>query len=369
MNKTDKYWLAFASIEKFSSTFIQRLFEHFGGDIEHAWKADVKELLEIEDITKKQFDAFTHERQKRNPDDCYSYIKNKGIDYFNYDDDKYPSLLKQIYNPPMTLFMAGDIDRCNPNRTLAVVGSRRASKYSKDILTSILDKFAGTDICIVSGLATGIDTTAHIAAVKNNLATIGVIAGGFEHLYPTSNKQLFEQIKDTYGAVLSEYWPTSEPIAWRFPHRNRIVSGLSKGTLVAEAALKSGALITAHLCLEHNRELMCIPGMITNPNTAGIYKLLKEGAALVTSAEDILTTMDWQFTKQTFEPNKLQTDLTDGESLVYNLISMDSLTVDEIILKTNLTVGDLMVILTKLEIKGLIQQIEGEKYSALAVIG
>ena len=364
MKNNDKYWLAFAAFEKVNSKFVQKLYEHFG-DIELAWKADITELLQVEGITKKQFDTFVNQRNSVNPEECLSYIKSNGIEYITYDDERYPFLLRNIFDPPMTLFMAGDIERCNLDRTIAVVGSRKASEQSKTILSEIISELRNSDICIVSGLATGIDTTAHEAAIKNNLTTIGVIGGGFEKLYPASNRNLFNAIKEKYGAVLSEYWPTAEPIAWRFPQRNRIVSGISKGTLVAEAALKSGALITANLALEHGRELMCIPGSISNPNTQGIYKLLKNGAAMITCAEDILNTMDWEILKYNNvnkEDNSKLFPLSNNEKQVFELISIDSANIDSILQKTNLNINDLMVILTKLELYGLIKQTDGERY-------
>ena len=268
----------------------------------------------------------------------------------------------------MTLFIAGDINRCNFNKTLAVVGSRKASEYSKDMLNTILSDFTGSDICIVSGLATGIDTAAHYSAINSGLSTIAVIAGGFKHIYPTSNKNLFREIQNSHGIVISEYWPTFQPIAWRFPHRNRIVSGLSYGTLVVEAAIKSGALITAKLCLEQNRELMCVPGLISNPNTEGIYKLLKEGASLVTSSKDILDCLSWNIEKTNkTKESKQKIQLSEQEKLVYDIISKDSFSLDDLILKTNINIADLMVILTRLEIEGLIKQTDGDKFISLAV--
>lgn len=364
MSTNSKYWLSFAALEKVGSVFVQKLYEHFG-DIELAWKADVSQLLEVENITKKQFDAFVCERVKISPDDSLSYIKSQNIDFITFDDSRYPELLKTIYNPPMTLFMAGDIDRCNLNKTLAVVGSRKASEASKDILSKILSEFSGTDICVVSGLASGIDTTAHKAAIQSGLTTIAVIGGGFNHLYPSSNKNLFKEIQEKHGAVLSEYWPTFEPIAWRFPHRNRIVSGISYGTLVAEAALKSGALITAKLSLEQGRELMCIPGAVTNPNTEGIYKLLKDGASLVTNSTDILNALNWKINLYNKSGNEKDLNLSSQEQIVYDIICKDSSNIDNLIINTNFNISDLMVILTNLELRGLIKQTDGEKYIPL----
>ena len=365
-----KYWLAFSSLEKVSSIFTQRLYEYFS-DIEVAWGADISELVKVPHITKKQLENYLEEKKNINPDKCLDYIANSGFDFVNYDSPEYPPLLKQIYNPPMTLFLAGDLTRCNLDKTLAVVGSRKASDNSKEILKQIIAEFSNTDVCIVSGLAMGIDTTAHTAAINSNISTIAVLGGGLNHIYPASNKQLYQKIKDKNGVVISEYWPTFEPIAWRFPHRNRIVSGLSRGTLVAEAALKSGALITAKLATEQNRELMCIPGLVSNPNTAGVHKLLKEGASLVTSADDILNILNWEIKHDTTQEtiNKVDNvnNISEKEREILDLISKDSLTFDEIISKIGLNIADLMVILTNLEIRGLIKQTNGERYVSLVV--
>lgn len=368
MLENKKYWLAFAALKQNGSVFVHKLYEHFQ-DIESAWSADISELIKVENITKKQLDSFLQERNNISPDKCLDTILSKNIDFITYDNEKYPNLLKTIYNPPMTLFIMGDLDRCNLDRTLAVVGSRKASESAKEILSRIIRDFRGTDICVVSGLAAGIDSVAHRAAIENNISTIAVIGSGFDYLYPSSNKKLFEEIKNKSGAIISEYWPTFEPLAWRFPHRNRIVSGLSKGTLVAEAAIKSGALITANLCLEQGRELMCIPGLLSNPNTEGIYKLLKDGAALVTETQDIMNILNWQMEtkKQSSSTKSNELSFSDDEKLVFDCISRDSLCFDDIILKTNLNIADLMVILTKLEIRGLIKQTDGERYISLLV--
>lgn len=367
MVENKKYWLAFAALKQNGSVFVQRLFEHFS-DMDIAWNADISELIKVEGLTKKQLDSFMSERKNINPDSCLETILNKNINFISFDDVAYPELLKNIYNPPMTLFLLGDIKRCNLNKTLAIVGSRKASENSKEILSKIISEFRGTDICIVSGLAAGIDTIAHSSAINNNISTIAVLGGGFDHIYPTSNKKLFEKIKGESGVVISEYWPSFEPIAWRFPHRNRIVSGLSVGTLVAEAAIKSGALITANLCLEHGRELMCMPGLLSNPNTAGVYKLLKDGASLITCSEDILNVLNWDLVKNNQQTaNSCNLDLTNEENQVIDCISRDSLCLDEIIIKTNLNIADLMVILTRLELRGLIKQTDGERFISLLV--
>ena len=365
MDNKNKYWLAFASIEKIGSVFIKKVYEHFGC-IKSAWCAGVDDLYEVESLTRRQISDFIKEREKCDPDKCIEFIESKGINFITFEDDAYPKLLKQISNPPMTLFYKGDLSRCNFDKTISVVGSRKASDSAKNVLTKILSEFKGTDVCIVSGLALGIDSCAHKAALNNGLSTIGVIASGFDYVYPSSNRDLYKQIENSGGVIFSEYWPTFAPIQWRFPHRNRIVTGLSKGTMVAEAALKSGALISANLCLEQNRELMCMPGMLTNPNTEGIYKLIKNGAAVVTCFEDILDALDWKLEKKS--DNNVDNgslNLSETESRVFNLLQKDSLSADEIAAKLSLDFGELMVALTELELKALIAQSGADKYYAI----
>ena len=345
MNKNDKYWVAFSSIEIIGSKFIQTLYEHFG-DIEKAWNVSRSDMLLLGRALQNNADEFLKLRDKTNPDDCLEYILNKNINYITFEDEKYPFLLKQISNPPMLLFYKGNLDDCNFERTIAVVGSRRASESAKQNLRKILLGFKGTDLTIVSGMAEGIDTVAHRSAIDAGVKTIAVLGGGFDNIFPKSNTKLFNEIISGNGIVMSEYWPTFQPMPFRFPVRNRIVSGLSKGTLVAEAALKSGALITANLTLEQNRELMCMPGQISNPNTEGVF-------------DDILNTLGWKICleKETSKP-----DLSENESKVLEEIKLNSLSFDELILKTDLNINDLMIILTQLEIKGLIKQADGNKY-------
>ena len=357
----DKFWIAFSSIEQLDSVFIKKLYNHFG-DIEQAFNASMSDLSKIEGLTVKKAEKFLELRDKTNPDKCLSEVTSRGLSYLTYDSENYPYLLKQIYDSPMILYAKGDIKRCNLDRTLAVVGSRRASTGAKESLKKIMSEFLNTDICIVSGLAAGIDTTAHELAIKNGLTTIGVIAGGLDFVYPNSNKELYKKIENTYGAVISEYYPTIEPLPFRFPQRNRIVTGLSYGTLVVEAAIKSGALISANLTLEQGRELMCIPGLITNPNTEGIYKLLKNGATMVTCADDILQALNWQI--NVAEQMKLDFSAFDkDEKNILNTIEIEPKSFESILQETKINADDLFVALTNLELSGVIKQIEGEKYS------
>ena len=175
--------------------------------------------------------------------------------------------------------------------------------------------------------------------------------------------QLYKEIETTGGVLFSEYWPSFQPLTWRFPHRNRIVTGLSKGTLVAEAALKSGALISANFCLEQGRELMCLPGLLTNPNTEGIYKLIKNGAAVITRGQDILDSLDWELQASVKKESAFDNlDITDEERVVFELIARQASTADEICSMLNIDFSELTVLLMNLELNGYIRQIDGGKY-------
>lgn len=358
-----KYWVALSSIEEIDSKFILSLYDYFG-DIASAYNAN--DLSGIEGLSISRAEKFLRLRDKTDADRLFQQVEDRGLDIITYQDARYPEMLKNISNPPAVLYCKGDISSCNLNRTLAIVGSRRASTYAKDVVKKIVSGFIDTDICIVSGLASGVDTAAHCAALDNNLKTIGVIASGLDFVYPTANKELYTRIENGNGAVISEYYPTFEAMSFRFPQRNRIVTGLSYGTLVAEASLKSGALISANLTLEQGRELMCIPGLVTNPNTQGIYKLLKDGATLVTCYQDVLDALSWQIEgrQQSLFCDNNQ-DLSDDEILILDAIEIEEKSIDEIQFCTKLPIDKLLINLTSMELKGIIKQSDGNRYRKL----
>ena len=358
MNK--KYWTAFASIEQLDSTFIQRLYNYFG-DIESAWNANISDLKQIEGLSIRKAENFIKKKQNVNPEQAYEFVLNKNIKILTYDDINYPYMLRQISNPPMTLFYKGDLLSCNLNRTVAFVGSRKASFNGKESIKSIISDLQGTDLCVVSGLAAGIDAISHESAINNNLKTIGVIASGFDYIYPTSNKHLYDKIENGAGAIITEYYPNFEPIKFRFPQRNRIVTGLSYGTVVGEAALKSGALISANLTLEQGRELMCIPGSINNINTEGVFKLLKDGATMVTKGEDILAALNWEI--ELNKNNKFENiNLDKISQLIFDIISIEPKCFDEIQSETKISTEELLNYLTEMELRGLIELGDGDFY-------
>ena len=356
----EKFWVALSSVEQLNSEFILRLYNHFQ-DIERAFYSTYNDLKEMEGISKKKAEAFLNLRDKLNIDNTYNYVIDNDIEVLTYENPNYPRMLKEINNPPAVLYVKGDLKVCNLDKTVAVVGSRKASFNGKESIKLVLKELANTDICIVSGLASGIDTTAHHSAIENNLKTIGVIASGFDFTYPESNRELYKNIQHGAGAVITEYYPTFEPLKFRFPERNRIVTGLSYGTIVVEAAIKSGALISANLTLEQGRELMCIPGLISNPNTKGIYKLIKNGATIVTEGEDILNALNWEV-KMPKQQKLFFADLTEDEQKIIDAIEVEPKGFDSIQQESHINTDDLLACLTTLELKGIIKQVEGDRY-------
>ncbi len=353
-----KYWTAFSSIEQLDAAFIRRLYNYFG-DIKTAFNSNLSDLKQIEGLSIRRAENFIEKKKGVNPEKTLEDVLSRGIKILTYEDKRYPYMLRQISDAPMTLFYKGDFFSCNLDKTVAFVGSRKASFAGKDSVKKIISDLANTDICIVSGLAAGIDAVSHQSAMENNLKTIGVIASGFDFTYPSGNKWLYEKIEDGNGAVVSEYYPTFEPIKFRFPQRNRIVTGLSYGTVVAEAALKSGALISANLTLEQGRELMCVPGAINNVNTEGIYKLLKDGATMVTKGEDILNALGWEVQIQ----HKQEQPNDKTQKIIFDIIGVEPKGFDEIQAATQMDTDKLLICLTEMELSGLIKQLEGDRYT------
>ncbi|KKK39582.1 DNA processing protein DprA [Mesobacillus campisalis] len=214
------------------------------------------------------------------------YQRN-GIHLISLLDDEYPEILKSIYQPPWMLFAKGDIRLLKSVFPLAVVGSREASDYGKQAIGALFPQLIDSGAVIISGLAKGIDTYAHQMAIRNGGSTIGVIAGGFEHIYPKENLGLAQYMMN-HHLLLSEYPPYTRPERWHFPMRNRIISGLAKGTLVVEAKKRSGSFITADFALNEGREVFAIPGSIFEPKSAGTNELIQMGAKLVKEPKDII---------------------------------------------------------------------------------
>ncbi len=281
-----------------------------------------------------------------------------GITICSFWDADYPQLLREIFDPPALLYIRGQLPK---DECLAIVGSRRASAAGQVITKELAADLAGHGTCIVSGLARGIDSAAHRGALQANGRTIAVLGCGVDQVYPPENGYLYNEILRN-NAIISEYPPGTRPLSGHFPGRNRIISGLSRGVLIVEAAEKSGSLITGDFALEQGRELFAMPGSIQSPNSNGTNRLLKQGAALVTESSDILNQL-WpeKQLKQRAQVVDSQTEELDAVNRkVYQQLSGDPLHSDEIAHKCGLTPMELSVILLDLELRGVIQALPGD---------
>lgn len=282
------------------------------------------------------------------------------VKLISFWDTEYPSLLREIHDPPALLYMRGQLSQRDH---FAIVGSRRATAQGVITTQNLSATLAKHDICIVSGLARGIDSAAHKGALESGGETIAVLGCGIDRVYPPENSHLFHEIIKT-GAIISEYPPGALPLAGHFPGRNRIISGLSKGVLIVEAAEKSGSLITGDFALEQGRELFAVPGGVNYLNSKGTNRLLKEGAQLVTEAEDILQSL-WPGRKDKEERHSEEnfvTQLSPAARDVFLHLEYEPMHFDIIARKCGLTPMELSAILLDLELQGGIQALPGNQY-------
>ena len=274
-------------------------------------------------------------------------------------DEDYPKLLKSIYNPPVGIFVRGDIQF---EKLIAIVGSRNITQYGKKITKLITDELVKNGFAIVSGFARGVDSLAHQTTLDLNGNTIAVLANGIDICYPPENKILYKKMWDE-GSFISEYPMKHKPEAIYFPQRNRIISGLSLGTIVVEAGEKSGAIITAYNALEQNRDVFAVPGRIDSKQSIGCNKLIKEGAKPVLSVNDILES--YQFNSENIAKKQLEIipDLSDTECKIYKNLSHDPIHIDELVKKIGIPGQVILSILLQLELKGVIVQLPGKNFA------
>lgn len=283
----EKYYIAFfLSVEGFNDLKFNNLVNSFG-TAEKAYKRISSDSFFKKDfLTKKDINAILEKMNLFNPFQIKLYCKENNIEVIHIDEKKYPDLLKAISNPPKILYVKGILS--NNSSSLSVVGARKTSLYGIKVAEIFSEDLARSGLQIVSGGAIGIDTAAHIGALKGNGKTIVVLGSGIDEFYPKRNSKLFNKIIESGGAVISEFPLGTKPIPTNFPKRNRIINGLSKGVLLVEASKKSGALITIGYAISENRDVYCIPGDIFQPNTFAVHSLIKDGAILTDRPEVIL---------------------------------------------------------------------------------
>lgn len=291
-------------------------------------------------------------------------------------DEDYPFLLKQISTAPPVLFVRGNVESLSLPQ-IAIVGSRDYSHYGEHWAGHFSAELVKHQLAVTSGLAIGIDGFCHQRAVNENGITIAVLGSGLDQVYPARHKKLAEQIVETSGALVSEFFPSQPPIAENFPRRNRIISGLSLGTLVIEATVNSGSLITARYALEQGREVFALPNAVQNPYSEGCHKLIKEGALLVENIDDILEAIAWQRQSVHIQPSLFDTDkpkqavksalkfaknlseLTACQQQLFEQISLEPISVDDLAKATDMAVETALIELLNLELLGVVKQVSG----------
>ena len=353
-----KYWLAFNRISGIGRARFQRLESHFDS-MEAAWSASAAELRAA-GLDRRAVSAVVDGRRAVDPDAEADILLRSGVRALTWHDDEYPAQLKEIYDLPPLLYLRGTL-LPEDARSVAVVGTRNPSHYGRQVAEQMVYDIARAGVTIVSGLARGIDGIAHRVTLDAGQRTIAVLGSGLDNIYPREHTNLSEQVVDN-GALLSEYPLGTKPDPRNFPRRNRIMSGMTLGTLVIEAGSKSGALITAQQALEENREVFAVPGSVFSKNSEGTNRLIRKGEAkLVTSYEDVLEELNLTAVERQIEMAALFPE-DDDEADLLRYITFDPVHVDEVCRSTGRTAPDVSSTLAMMELKGLVKQVGGMNY-------
>jgi len=357
LNADVKYWVAFNNIPGIGRVRLGQLESYFGG-LEQAWKAPAGELKKagLDAVALRAIGQF---RDSIDPEAEMARLEHHGVQIIVCNDKIYPRRLKEIYDFPPVLYIRGSL-KPEDEWCLAVVGTRRATIYGRQVTEEITADLARSKITIVSGLARGIDTVAHRTALEAGGRTIAVFASGLDIVYPAENEKLARDIMEN-GALLSEHPLGTRPRAENFPRRNRILSGLSLGVLVTEAGEDSGAMITAHMALEQNREVFAIPGSILSPASGGTNRLIQEGAKLVREHIDILEELNLMAVERQIEMREILPE-SENESVLLKQLSAEPSHIDEVCRKSGLPAATVSGTLAMMELKGLVKQVGTMNY-------
>lgn len=357
MNPDLPYWIGFSRVPGIGPSRFQKLIDYFGSARE-AWHANPGELSAI-GLDKRSIVSFVSARQKVDPDAELRRIEKLSVTVLTWDDPAYPSLLKQIADPPFVLYVRGEL-LPRDEWAVAVVGTRSASIYGKEVARKLASGLASGGVTIVSGLAMGIDTQAHHAALDAGGRTVAVLGSGVDIIYPPRNRKLAEKIIER-GAIVSEFPVGTRPESGNFPRRNRIISGLSLGVIMVEGAAKSGARITIDYALAQGRETFAVPGNILTRGSEGPNRLIQQGAKLVTCVGDILEELNLTMVaEQTAVAETVPASPTEAAILAH--LSAEPLHIDDLGERTGISAAELSGTLTIMELKGQVRQVGNMHY-------
>jgi DNA processing protein len=368
-------WLKLIRADGVGPVTFARLVKHFGS-VDASLDASVSGLSKVDGVGFKTAERIAATRDKFDVTGELELTEKLGVWIINLEDKRYPPVLKRIYDPPPVLYIKGTLAR-EDNLCISIVGTRRCSLYGQEQASRLAHFLASAGFTICSGMARGIDTSAHQGALSAKGRTIAVQGCGLSNIFPPENKKLFELIAQS-GACISELPLQYEPLSENFPPRNRIIAGLSLGTIVIESPLNSGAMITAKAAMENNREVMAVPGKIDSPLSKGAHKLIKEGAKLVESVEDVMEALGYigeelaehvtdtaekaaaKVERPLFDIRELK--LSGDEKTIYERLCREPSHIEQVIADTNLTAGSVNAGLISLRLKGLVKQLPGSLF-------
>ncbi|PWT98417.1 MAG: DNA-protecting protein DprA [Candidatus Melainabacteria bacterium] len=359
------YWLAFAWLSGpgLSSRKITRLFELFTS-LKEAWRARDEELRKIPWLNEMGSERLISGRKEVEPLGLLEKIKNQNVAVLHFFHPDYPALLRQIHDPPLVLFHKGKLPLADLGKTVGVVGTRHPTVYGQRQAKQMSHDLAASGVTIISGMALGIDSIAHWGAINASGRTVAVLGCGVDYCYPPTNRLLYKSLIENEGqAVISEFFPGVRPEKWHFPARNRIISGMSEALLVIEAGEQSGALITAQMAFEQNREVFAVPGRVDNVMSYGTNGLIaKNQAHLCRNYKDIMIEKEWVSAPRGVNVPTI-VELYGREREVFDLISSEPVHFDYLLEKTGMNTGELSATLTMLELAGVVARLPGDWYA------
>lgn len=361
-----RYQIALTMIPKVGPTRAKALVNHFGS-ASAIFKARRKELEAIEGLGIFTIGSILHFNNFSRAEEEMAYIEKHKITPLFITDKTYPRRLLNCYDNPVLLYYKGNAD-LNASKIVAIVGTRNATDYGKQVCETLVKDLAAEGVLIVSGLAFGIDAIAHRSALKNNLQTIGVLGHGLDRIYPAENRPIAKQML-SQGGLLSEFTANAKLDPGNFPSRNRIVAGISDCIIVIESGLKGGSLITAELGNGYNRDVFAIPGRIGDQNSAGCNYLIRSNkAGLLTSARELLENMGWEASgpKKATRQRQLFIELTPDEKVVIEILKTgEPVHIDELCIQSQLKGSSVAQSLLMLEMQGVIQTLPGKMYQLI----
>lgn len=363
MDKDTFYWYWLNGIKGVGPVIMNRLLSVSGGSAEAVYRTEPEGFIGLDGVTDEIISNIKESKQDGSIYENLLLYEEKGFHFVTRNDPQFPKNLKNIPDPPVGLFMRGNLIEHQPP-IVAMVGSRGCTVYGREVAYNIARKLSEIGVIIVSGMAAGIDSASHRGCITGGMPTFAVLACGVDTCYPAANIDLFENILRYNGTIISEYEPGTAPIKGRFPMRNRLISGMADALIIVEARAGSGSLLTAEYALEQNKDIFCVPGRITDPLSSGTNNLIKNGANMLTCVEDILIKSgirarldetkeesygnSWEIKKRHVDP------LNKNERTIYSAFSKNWMSLDQIVKASGLPVSTVQVCLIQMELKGAI---------------